>query len=109
MSETKADETVYVATEPLYVGRSRAANIGDRIPAGHLVKHPSWADKVKIVGAPDAAPAATVETTLEPVVPAAGSDVPVDPAPEDTTDGAGAPDDGDATVAASKSRAKQKA
>ena len=39
-------ETMYRATEPLFLGRARAHNPGDLVPAKYVEKH-GWQDKVE--------------------------------------------------------------
>lgn len=38
-------EKKFIAKEPLFIGRARAFNTGDPVPAGHVEKY-DWADKV---------------------------------------------------------------
>lgn len=42
-------EKQYRATEPLFVGRARAANAGDVVDGSTVVNQPDWHDKVELV------------------------------------------------------------
>lgn len=49
----------FVATAPLFIGRARAANPGDEVPAASVEKY-GWGGKVRKVSAGDIAPESTV-------------------------------------------------
>jgi hypothetical protein len=63
-----AENEYYIAKEPLFIGRSRAHNAGDQVPAKNVERH-GWGDKVV---KPGSAAAADVPGLFDP----SSSDVP---------------------------------
>lgn len=56
----------YRATEPLFVGRARAANAGDIIEGTTVANHEDWADKVELVKDDEPAKAAAAGSSHTP-------------------------------------------